>query len=320
MPPRWVTLSIVVAWLGMTAWLFYREVWPQLAPGEPPPFAVDKSDETRLTMRASAAGPRTTWKVYRNDARTYFLDTWIQYNEPDDSFLLRAEFRIVAEEAQRGGIGGLLPQFADIKMDSWYQITREGDLRDIGLDTRYKVTQQGDSELVHVHLDGQPEAHRFAPRARVTLPNLDAQLKEGRPEQVLEPVSVSRHGTVLNPLHPVRRLPGLSPGQSWQVPVLDPFAFVEVIAALTEGESKRRLARAVLGSAQGVQVLRAEVQPDAVALNWLQRDWPCLQIRYGGNQATMELTTWVRAEDGAVLQQEVLLWGDRWLLVRANDT
>src|SRR4051794_21174366 len=47
MPPRSVVVAVVVFWLAVMAWLVKREVWPRLAPGEPPPFAVDLLDSTQ---------------------------------------------------------------------------------------------------------------------------------------------------------------------------------------------------------------------------------------------------------------------------------
>jgi len=47
MPPRSITLVIVVFWLAMTAWLLWRDVWPNMAPGEPPPFVITSKDENR---------------------------------------------------------------------------------------------------------------------------------------------------------------------------------------------------------------------------------------------------------------------------------
>src|SRR4051812_37977702 len=38
----------------------------------------------------------------------------------------------------------------------------------------------------------------------------------------LRPVDMSEHGSILNPMHLVHRLPGLREGQRWKVPLLDP--------------------------------------------------------------------------------------------------
>src|SRR5262245_58802762 len=47
MPPRQLTVAIVVGWLASSGWLFHRELWPNLRPGEPPPYTIDLADEAQ---------------------------------------------------------------------------------------------------------------------------------------------------------------------------------------------------------------------------------------------------------------------------------
>ncbi len=47
MPPRGIIAGIVIFWIGMSGWLFFREFWPQLQPGQPPPFRIDLADEAQ---------------------------------------------------------------------------------------------------------------------------------------------------------------------------------------------------------------------------------------------------------------------------------
>ena len=47
MPGRPYIVGIVFFWMATATWLFQREFWPALQPGEPPPFNVDLVDEAR---------------------------------------------------------------------------------------------------------------------------------------------------------------------------------------------------------------------------------------------------------------------------------
>ena len=54
MPPRSITAAILVFWLIMTGWLIQRDLWPLLAPGEPPRMLTLEGDAER------AEAPRIT--------------------------------------------------------------------------------------------------------------------------------------------------------------------------------------------------------------------------------------------------------------------
>src|SRR5471030_1683909 len=91
MPPRFLTLTILAFWLGMTGWLAYRDLWPRWRAGEPPPYSIDLADEAR---RQSVP---VLWTVYRRlpgmvkDERIGRLHTWVVYRDEDDTFELHGE-------------------------------------------------------------------------------------------------------------------------------------------------------------------------------------------------------------------------------------
>src|SRR5215510_6456088 len=94
MPPRLLSLTIVAGWLGMGAWLFVRDLWPSLRPGEPPPYTFMASDE------APRQGPPVRWNVFKDGMHVYdIVDARTTYQEkaedgaPDDTFEMAAILR-----------------------------------------------------------------------------------------------------------------------------------------------------------------------------------------------------------------------------------
>src|SRR5262245_42429700 len=80
MPPRLLCVVIVAFWLGMTAWLFQRDIWPRLAPGEPPPFTVNPADANKRADRFP-----TNWVAVRTapsgDTEEYRIALFRRYDK-----------------------------------------------------------------------------------------------------------------------------------------------------------------------------------------------------------------------------------------------
>jgi hypothetical protein len=113
-------------------------------------------------------------------------------------------------------------------------------------------------------------------------------------------VPVSSQGAVLLPLHPVRHIHGLRPGQRWRVPVVDPLD--DLLAAVVPGGQRE------------LTYLDARVLPETQHMMWSNQDQECLIIEYTGEE--LSARTWVRRSDGLVLEQEVTKSGDTWVLRR----
>ena len=45
MPPRSVTLAIVVFWLATLGWFCQHDLWPRLRRGDRPPYDIDLAGE-----------------------------------------------------------------------------------------------------------------------------------------------------------------------------------------------------------------------------------------------------------------------------------
>jgi hypothetical protein len=283
MPPRWLCLLIVLFWLACNGWLMYSDLLPQVLPGQPPPFTIDESAEVQTRP------PVTTWTVLRDDLKALTARTQVRHRARD-LFELTAEYQ---PEKTAGGVSvnGLFLQ----TMTSTYRVNSDGDL--LGL---------------HVRLRGIPELARPLLDARFTA-TLDGEVKAGRLHTVrrfeveggrehrlpLADLAAPRGGTVLMPLHPVNRLRGLSPGQSWRMTILDPLA--------------------MLSAWQGMDVearfVRAAVRPEVEEYtHGRYQDVPCLVIDYQGDN--VQASTWARRHDGLVLCQQATIGKTRWEMVR----
>src|SRR2546428_9143554 len=85
MPARSLVLAITLFWIATTGWLFHRELWPRLRPGQPPPYTIDLADE------AVRKGPKIPWSVFRGNKKVGVVQTWIRYREWDDTFELYSD-------------------------------------------------------------------------------------------------------------------------------------------------------------------------------------------------------------------------------------
>ena len=111
---------------------------------------------------------------------------------------------------------------------------------------------------------------------------------------------VSAHGSVLSPLHPVNRIAGLRPGQTWRLPLVDPIK--DALTALAAGQPGAEI------------VLTAHVLPQTETLTWNNQPTECLVIEYQGDDVSAR--TWVQVGTGLVLRQDSERDGERLSLVR----
>jgi hypothetical protein len=282
MPLRHHVAAIVLFWVGMTGWMLYRDVWPWLGPGEPPPFSIDLADEVQAVD--------TRWKVIKDDKEKGYAHTNVRYNGRDDTYELNGEFKLWS--AGRSGIHAA--SLADQVINSMYRVNRQGELR--GMEASVKVTVL--KTEVEVVVKGRVEERKFLSHIEVKGLNY---------REDLPPVDVSTRGSVLNPLQPLNRLPGLRKGQRWRMPLVDPLA--DALAA-------HPLAKTFQGKTPDLRSLDARVLPQVQMLEWGHKgaEVPCLVVEYSGGDVSAR--TWVRETDGLVLQQEVSQNGDELKLVR----
>jgi hypothetical protein len=286
MPPRWLSIVIVGFWLTTSALFFWREWWPYLEPAAPPPFTIELLDEARDSVPG-------TWRVSRNGEYILRGKTNVDHNAAENTFTLWAEFQQPFGKAAKPAAGALTIQ----GMSSRYRVTPEGRLLHLNasVGARYLPPLGATRTPVGatVELSGDVAEGRFNGKYHVELEGVVNQTGELS-------VPVSSQGAVLLPLHPVKHIHGLRPGQRWRVPVVDPLD--DLLAALVPGGQRDTV------------YLDARVLAETRQMTWGNQTQECLVIEYAGEE--MSARTWVRRSDGFVLQQEVSKLGDTWILRR----
>jgi hypothetical protein len=299
MPPRWLSVAIIAFWLGTTGWLIYRDVWPSLLPNQAPPYTIDLEDEVQNQQG------HIPWTVYYNDSPYLRAETWVEPNPADQTFALKAELHPLIRTKESAGGPAPFSGLVEIrKATSTYTVTRGGDLRSVRLELSavFGGLAPGEGTLTGDVRDG-----RFRPHLRASspaLPNLDF-------DNDLDPVPVSAHGSILSPMHPVNRIAGLRPGQTWRLPLVDPVR--TVVSAL----ARKYVSDLAPGAGDEEVVVTAQVLPQTKTLT---RDGrppvECLVVEYRGQGDDVTAETWVRADDGRVLRQEARRGGESWRLDR----
>ena len=296
----------------MIGWLFIRDLWPLLRPGEPPPFTIDLVDE--------AGGGVTFWKVSKNDTSAkndkdnknkrneefYTATTSVSLREERDTYELHCHIKPLPPTH-----GGLPPMSRTVT--STYEVTRDGELRK--LDTSMVIRVEG-REFATIGIKGSVDEGRFQARLSMRLADADSPKVSGH---LFEPVDFPERGCVMNPLHPLNRLPGLREGQRWLMPLLTTPVALDLLAdklERSEDDQLWKLAETFLRLST-VSFLEAEVQRGTQSLDWKKQEVSCLLVECHGEEASGRI--WVRKGDGLVLQQEVIIGTTRWLLERTGE-
>jgi hypothetical protein len=291
MPSRWLSLAIVLFWLSVMGWvLFWQAVERFEEYSEAPGYTIDLVDE------AQRGAQQIPWKVYHRSLGSerediYTATTSVVFDPAEDLFDLRVQMTIwpLARDKQ------LTNLVRPTAIESTHTVTRGGHL----LKTR-----------LHVHFVSKGQEFTGLFQGEVHGDQFDSTLSFNGPEQEskhqLDSMKVNRHGSILNPLHPVNRLPGLTLGRKWQVPFVDPVldASAQVLFPLQLGHS-------------APTQLSAHVLPVIQTLHWGDNDVPCLVIEYTleGNHVAR---TWVQETSGLVLKQEAIHESDVWVFVREH--
>jgi len=295
MPPRWFCLAIVVFWLSTTTWLFWQEIVPLLADQAPPPFHIDLVDEVQQKAII-------TWDFFAEEerteddpaARTFLARSWVEYREkPDDSFAFHLQFEPRGSQTGRMQLGPCLLK----RMNSHYRVNRTGQLLAMEADFAFDIP--GFSNIA-IQLQGQVRDGRFHTHIRASQP------QTGTFQHDLEPVPFTQRSSMMLPLHPLNRIMGLRAGQTWRIPLANPFE--EALASLNP-----------FGRPPGVRYLDARVlQPQP-----LPRRTPevlCLVIDYDEpgveEEKKVHPRTWVQLDSGHVLRQEATVLGRRLVMQR----
>jgi hypothetical protein len=201
MPPRVITVTIVVCWLAITGWLVHRDLWRRA--GEPPALVFDLADEVgtrkafwNVLHKQEPARPGFLWRPpYRQVGSA---ETTVRRHK-DRSFELQSVLRLSDLSYQGARVRSVA---------STCRVGPRGELRDLTCTVTVELLRES-----RVELSGRVEGGRF--RSSV--------VSDGR-EAAQEPFEVPASGRVLNVLQPLHKLAGLRAGRTWRVPFVDPLS------------------------------------------------------------------------------------------------
>lgn len=297
MPPRTVSALIVLFWLATIGWFTYRDLWPYWAPEEAPPFVIDLADE-------ATPNNEVLWQVHRQARRggepeeIGLARTRLSYFNDDDTFQVTSELVDVQ----------LLQFVRVVEFTNHYRVTRAGELRSLSTEGKIEIFKlAGEAQF-----SGTVQNGRLVQVGKIKLPLV------GTIEPKLEDVPAPR-GSVLNPLHPVSRIRGLTPGRRWQMSVVNPLADA-VEPALNAAWKKVQETDKPLGLRipEPPRTLAAEVLRDKHAMRYDGVDHECFVIEYRGKDDEPPARTYVRVSDGLVLRQEASTLSERYYLQRMS--
>lgn len=295
MPPRSVIVVVVLFWLASSVWLFQREIQPRLASGESPLFALAHDDDKKQE-RISA-----TWTAYYKPAGSklelpYRIQTTVVHHDKrkEDLFELVAHMRPASDQRTN-----FLQIFHLGDLETTYRVRRHGLMtgRMVGIKATVAFhqgsTQQIGDQIGEFESAVRGERYQIDWNTKNQKKNESGTLDE----------DASLAGAILMPLHPLESMPGLRPGQRWELHALDPLA-----ATLTS-------------SAQLIRV-NAKVREESEILNWEKNDYRCRIVDFSDTKSTMEGTIWVEAAapHHKVLRMKVRLVNDEWEIIRGYDT
>ena len=202
MPSRTLTLAVVVFWLGTATWVFFREAYPWLRAGEPPPYVFDMSDEVGANV--------ANWTIFAKGEEIGAATCSIR-RRPGKTFELRSEYFF-----KKGNIAPVELK----KISSTYEISTDGELR--GLYFQLKVVLP--KPLL---MEAAGEIRGIVEQERLSL-NLTLKLNDQVQDlsNQFKPVSVPLPKRILNPMHLVNRYPGLRAGQRWKEPLFNYMAAI----------------------------------------------------------------------------------------------
>jgi hypothetical protein len=306
--------------LATTGWLFWHDLRPRLLPGEPPMFNIDLVEE----VHKSGNPLKTNWIVERQDRKqsephqVFRASTWVERKQ-EDVYTLRAELDASKDpNFQPVTVSSL---FKIDLITSAYSVTRSGQLH--ALEATVKVhVKWGSSPLLQL-FDRQPdlfqkgsstdsislrvwgEVHDQQLFAHCSASNASEESPVKKPIMQLDlpPAAVSYSGSVLMPLHPVDRIPGLRLGQGWRQPLVDPLS--DAFSFLP-------------GISSGVRWLHARVRPQPEVLKLNGGETRCLVIEYTNDENETVGRTWVEEDGERVLQQEAILEDIHWIMRRES--
>lgn len=313
MPPNWISALIIAGWLSATGWLCYREFEAFFYTDTPPRFTPDIADEA-ITSPIPAR-----WSVLRSDQKQPIgrASSSLRYRKETDTFELEStltQLKLVFNVL----IGELVAETPTSR--TAYQVNREGRLVAFEAEGTFILSVFGFSESFDMIVTGEVIDDQL--HSRVTL-------RAGGEEWIeeIEPLPLQR-ADVLNPLQPLPRIEGLTPGRRWRQPLFNPMgeafrvAFPRLIrrfAAQFDVKLDRPIQIAWAESSSEL-LARVDDEPQSMEYGGAGRQVSCWVIRYrepGESDPDRHVgETWVEVESGKVLRQSMTRGGFTLELIR----
>lgn len=285
MPSRLASGLIVLFWLGTTAFVVHRDVWPRYFGDAPPAVQIDLADEATQQVP-------TRWKVTRGGKPVGSLTTQMTYSQADDTFRFVNKYVNLRLETGIQGITFDVPQ-----LDTVIRVDRAGALREqslVGkLVARIGPVPAGEAS---VEVTGLVAGGELRARCVIKSP---PESKTPLVDKQLDPVPVPA-GQVLNPLMPLNRLRDVQPGRRWVVRQVNPLADAAIALAKELGKGSALVGAIPTTESRDLvaEVGRTPETPDRPDLPRVA----CWVITYRGSD--VEARTWVSTTDGRVIRQE----------------
>lgn len=196
MPSRYITILIILFWIGSTFWMAYREILPRLATDEPPPIYISMADEVARQL--------VLWSVIRDGKEVGTATTEVSRVE-GNWYRLRSEFRF-------NDFQFLLLTLK--KLSSSSVVNSRGEQKEMDADIIFSGFGITDTK---VDIKGKMVGHELIPEMFI-----NGQEMKG----LLEPVDMTNQPAVINTLHPQNRIIGLWEGRTWHFPSFNPLEAV----------------------------------------------------------------------------------------------
>jgi hypothetical protein len=279
MPNRWLSLAIVLFWLGMMGWLTGREIWQRF--GTRP--------RLQETLVASAQSGPVHWVI----SEVVKSDRPLKDGQaPEERPLGTA-----VTEVRLEGRGGKYRLSQTVHLDRFFNTEQT-----FGMPLTLELNSKAE-----VNVFGRLQEMRFrasVPELQVTCdvtgkPHGPNELQvigifrlHGAEHRVENTVSYDGTDLILSSLCPLDRMPGLRPGQTWKTPMVDPLETLmsqsfNQPSLLTPQISRPAVAVTVWDQPQG--------------LLWGGKYETCLVVEVVQSGRSMKI--FVRQSDGLVLQQ-----------------
>jgi hypothetical protein len=268
-------VTILFFWLAASMWMFFREAWPWLQVGEPPPYSFELTDEVGTSHSANVI----TWDILQKGETVGFAQSSIR-RFPDRLFELKTEYHFRK--------GNFLKLIEFKKWSYKLRVNLRGELRALDSHVRVEFVSE---ELAKLFPRGiEMEVHGAVEKGQLSLqPRVKHERLQLPP---LDPVPAPKR--VLNPLHLLNRFPGLWEGRTWKEPLFNPLSLGSILPA--------KLGSLLPGELIAEKHLLAEVKTGWFA--WHEKEMPCFKIEYREPGQKIAASTWVRRRDGLILQQE----------------